>query len=400
MSSVIKSDFFFELSEDQIAKYPLEKRDQSKLLRFKDGQITHHQFADISSIIPHDSILVMNNAKVIPARLYFRRATGALIEVLLLEPFLPSSYEKSFASNRSCQWKCMIGNIKKWKEGEYLDLSNQSELIRAKLINKLDRIIELTWTNEQTFTEIIQKIGELPLPPYLNRKTEYSDRSSYQTVFAKNEGSVAAPTAGLHFTENILEDLENRGIKIEEVTLHVGAGTFLPIKEENVINHEMHREHFEVNLDTINTLINYEKRFAVGTTSLRVLESLYWIGIQLKQGNESFFISKLEPYKKRQELSYEDSLLAIQSYMQSHKKMNIKAATEILILPHYPLKSICGLITNFHLPESTLLMLIASLVGEKWREIYETAKMENYRFLSYGDSSILFKNSYYDENSS
>jgi S-adenosylmethionine:tRNA ribosyltransferase-isomerase len=292
----------------------------------------------------------------------------------------------------------MIGNIKKWKEGEYLDLSNQSELIRAKLINKLDRIIELTWTNEQTFTEIIQKIGELPLPPYLNRKTEYSDRSSYQTVFAKNEGSVAAPTAGLHFTENILEDLENRGIKIEEVTLHVGAGTFLPIKEENVINHEMHREHFEVNLDTINTLINYEKRFAVGTTSLRVLESLYWIGIQLKQGNESFFISKLEPYKKRQELSYEDSLLAIQSYMQSHKKMNIKAATEILILPHYPLKSICGLITNFHLPESTLLMLIASLVGEKWREIYETAKMENYRFLSYGDSSILFKNSYYDEN--
>ena len=393
MSSVIKSDFFFELSEDQIAKYPLDKRDQSKLLRFKDGKITHHQFTDISSIIPKDSLLVMNNAKVIPARLYFRRKTGALIEVLLLEPFLPSSYEKSFASNQSCQWKCMIGNSKKWKEGEYLDLSNQSGLIQARLINKSDRIVELTWTSEQPFTDIIQKIGELPLPPYLNRKTEDSDRSSYQTVFAKNEGSVAAPTAGLHFTESILNDLENGGVKIKEVTLHVGAGTFLPIKEEDVINHEMHREHFEVNLDTINSLINHEKRFAVGTTSLRVLESLYWIGIQLKQGNESFFVSKLEPYEKRQELSYKDSLLAIQSYMHSHKKKNIRAATEILILPHYSLKSINGLITNFHLPESTLLMLIASVVGQKWKEIYENAKSKNYRFLSYGDSSILFKNS-------
>ncbi len=393
MSSVNKSDFFFELSEDQIAKYPLDKRDQSKLLRFKDGQITHHQFTDISSIIPKDSLLVMNNAKVIPARLYFRRKTGALIEVLLLEPFLPSSYEKSFASNQSCQWKCMIGNSKKWKEGEYLDLSNQSGLIQARLINKSDRIVELTWTSKQSFTDIIQKIGELPLPPYLNRKTEDSDRSSYQTVFAKNEGSVAAPTAGLHFTESILNDLENRGVKINEVTLHVGAGTFLPIKEEDVINHEMHREHFEVNLDTINSLINHEKRFAVGTTSLRVLESLYWIGIQLKQGNESFFVSKLEPYEKRQELSYKDSLLAIQSYMHSHKKKNIRAATEILILPHYSLKSINGLITNFHLPESTLLMLIASVVGQKWKEIYEIAKSKNYRFLSYGDSSILFKNS-------
>ena len=230
MSSVIKSDFFFELSEDQIAKYPLDKRDQSKLLSFKDGKITHHQFTDISSIIPKDSLLVMNNAKVIPARLHFRRKTGALIEVLLLEPFLPISYEKSFASNQSCQWKCMIGNSKKWKEGEYLDLSNQSGLIQARLINKSDRIVELTWTSEQPFTDIIQKIGELPLPPYLNRKTEDSDRSSYQTVFAKNEGSVAAPTAGLHFTESNLNDLKNRGVKIKEVTLHVGAGTFLPIK--------------------------------------------------------------------------------------------------------------------------------------------------------------------------
>ena len=393
MSLVRKSDFFFELNEDKIAKYPLEKRDLSKLLCFKDGKITHHQFTDISSILPNDALLIMNNAKVIPARLYFRRKTGALIEVFLLEPVLPGSYEKSFASTQTCQWKCMIGNSKKWREGEFLDLSIQPGLIQAQLISKNDRIVELSWTNKEPFTDVLQKIGELPLPPYLNRKTEDSDASTYQTIFAKNEGSVAAPTAGLHFTNNILNELDTKGVTIEEVTLHVGAGTFLPVKEDDVLNHEMHREHFEVTLDTINSLINYDKRIAVGTTSLRVLESLYWIGVQLNQGNESFFVAKLEPYEKKPELTYKESLLAIQSYMQLHKKMNIKAATEILILPHYSLKSIDGLITNFHLPESTLLMLIASVVGEKWEQIYETAKTENYRFLSYGDSSILFRSS-------
>lgn len=393
MNLVRKSDFFFELNEDQIAKYPLHRRDQSKLLCFQNGQITHHKFSDVSSIIPNDALLVMNNAKVIPARLYFKRKTGALIEVLLLEPVLPGSYEKSFASTERCQWKCMIGNSKKWKEGEYLDLSNQSGVIEARLISSADRIVELSWTNKKSFSNLLQQIGELPLPPYLNRKTEKSDVISYQTIFAKNEGSVAAPTAGLHFTDVVLSDIVDKGVAINEVTLHVGAGTFLPVKEDDVINHEMHREHFEVTLDTLDGLIKHEYRIAVGTTSLRVLESLYWIGVQLSRMDESFFVSKLEPYEKKSDLSYMESIAYIKSYMQDRNMIVIEAATEILILPDYELKSIDALITNFHLPESTLLMLIASVVGEEWKDIYETAKAEKYRFLSYGDSSILFKNS-------
>ena len=392
MSLVRKSDFFFELNEDQIAKYPLNKRDQSKLLCYQYGKITHHKFTDISSILPKDSLLIMNNAKVIPARLYFKRKTGALIEVLLLEPVKPSSYEKSFASTQACQWKCMIGNSKKWKEGEFLDLSIQSGLIQAQLISKTHRIVELSWTNKELFTEVLQKIGELPLPPYLNRKTEDSDIKTYQTVFAKNEGSVAAPTAGLHFTDDVLSNIVNKGVAISEVTLHVGAGTFLPVKEDDVINHEMHQEHFEVTVDTLNLLMSHDQRIAVGTTSLRVLESLYWIGIQLSQNDESFFVSKLEPYEKNSKLTFKESIGIIQSYMHTHNITVIEAATKILILPDCELKSITGLITNFHLPESTLLMLIASIVGEEWKDIYETAKAEKYRFLSYGDSSILFKN--------
>ncbi len=392
MRLVRKSDFFFELNEDQIAKYPLNKRDQSKLLCYQYGKITHHKFTDVSSILPKDSLLIMNNAKVIPARLYFKRKTGALIEVLLLEPVKPSSYEKSFASTQACQWKCMIGNSKKWKEGEFLDLSIQSGLIQAQLISKTHRIVELSWTNKKLFTEVLQKIGELPLPPYLNRKTEDSDIKTYQTVFAKNEGSVAAPTAGLHFTDDVLSNIVDKGVAISEVTLHVGAGTFLPVKEDDVINHEMHQEHFEVTIDTLNLLMNHDQRIAVGTTSLRVLESLYWIGIQLSQNDESFFVSKLEPYEKNSKLTFKESIGIIQSYMHTHNITVIEAATEILILPDCELKSITGLITNFHLPESTLLMLIASIVGEEWKDIYETAKAEKYRFLSYGDSSILFKN--------
>ena len=393
VSLVRKSDFFFELHEDQIAKYPLKKRDQSKLLCYQNGQITHRKFSEVSSILPKDSLLIMNNAKVIPARLYFKRNTGALIEVLLLEPVLPGSYEKSFASTERCQWKCIIGNSKKWKEGEYLDLSNQSGVVQARLISREDKVVELSWASKKSFTTLIQQIGELPLPPYLNRKTENSDTESYQTVFAKNEGSVAAPTAGLHFTDDVLSNIVDKGVAINEVTLHVGAGTFLPVKEDDVINHEMHREHFEVRLDALNALIKHDQRIAVGTTSLRVLESLYWIGFQLSQKDESFFVSKLEPYENKTKLTYKESIGIIQSYMQTNNLTVIEAATEILILPDYELKSIVGLITNFHLPESTLLMLIASVVGEEWKDIYETAKAEKYRFLSYGDSSILFKNS-------
>lgn len=390
MSQIQKSDFFFELSEQQIAKYPLTNRDQSKLLCYREGQLSHHIFTDIESIIPSDALLVMNNAKVIPARLYFKRRTGAQIEVLLLEPILPSSYEEMFTTTSNCQWKCMIRNSKKWKEGEDIELLNKEGIVQAKLVNRQDRIVKFSWESGVSFSLLLNQIGELPLPPYLNRKTEYSDQNTYQTVFAKHEGSVAAPTAGLHFTSAVLQQLSSKGVITDEVTLHVGAGTFLPIKTSNVVDHDMHREYFEVSFETIERLINNSNRFAVGTTSLRVLESLYWIGVQLSLGKESFTVSKLMPYQTKTKLTYTDSLKKLQSYMKSKGLEKIEAATEILILPHYNVQSIQGLITNFHLPESTLLLLVASIVGNDWKKVYDSALANDYRFLSYGDSSILF----------
>jgi S-adenosylmethionine:tRNA ribosyltransferase-isomerase len=385
-----KSDFSFQLDESRIAKYPLANRDESKLLVYQNGETQHCVFNEIDKYLDSDTLIIRNNAKVIPARLYFRRATGALIEVLLLEPISPSSYELSFASTASCQWKCIIGNSKKWKEDEQIGLADNEELVTAKLTDRGERIVELCWSNGKTFTDLLDEIGELPLPPYLNRNTEQSDIETYQTVFAKNAGSVAAPTAGLHFTGRVLDSLEQKGVETAEVTLHVGAGTFLPVKEDNVLHHDMHREHFEVSKETLEHLISKPKRIAVGTTSLRVLESLYWLGVQLSQGVNGLVVGKLEPYEGEAKMTYTESLQHILEYMHKHNIKTLEAATEILILPHHHPRSIIGLITNFHLPESTLLMLIASVVGDQWRSIYEEALSKNYRFLSYGDSSLLF----------
>ncbi|MFT7230285.1 MAG: S-adenosylmethionine:tRNA ribosyltransferase-isomerase [Bacteroidia bacterium] len=385
-----KSDFFFELADEQIAKYPLVKRDESKLLIHSMGQTDHSVFNAISNYIDDDTLLVMNNAKVIPARLYFKRESGAAIEVLLLEPMLPANYEEAFNATAKCRWKCILGNSKKWKDEEHIHLADNPALISAQLIDRQERIVEFSWKSGQSFTELLDKIGELPLPPYLNRATEESDAVTYQTVFAKNAGSVAAPTAGLHFTESVLDGLKKKGVALAEVTLHVGAGTFLPVKEDNVVDHDMHREHFEITLDTLDALIAKSKRICVGTTSMRVLESMYWLGIQLASGNTSLLIHKLEPYETASDFSYEESLTVVRDYMKANDIEVLQAATEILILPQYIPRSIVGLITNFHLPESTLLMLIASVVGDNWREIYEEAKSNGYRFLSYGDSSLLF----------
>mgnify|MGYP000448147919 CR=1 FL=1 len=387
-----RSDFDFELSEDSIAKYPLSKRDDSKLLVHKAGVNNYDTFRNIDEHIDSDTLLVMNNAKVIPARLYFKRETGALIEVLLLEPVLPGSYEESFNSRTNCQWKCIIGNSKKWKDKETIFLSDNPDLIQARLVDRGERTVELFWKNGETFTNLLDRIGELPLPPYLNRDTEENDTNNYQTVFAKNAGSVAAPTAGLHFTPEVFTKLNEKGVSTAEVTLHVGAGTFLPVKEDNVLDHDMHREHFEITLETLDILIKNPKRITVGTTSLRVLESLYWLGVQISNGETSMLVKKLEPYETTAELSYEDALKAIRVFMVGGKLTTLLAATEILILPHYKPKSIAGLITNFHLPESTLLMLIASVVGDKWKSIYTEALDRDFRFLSYGDSSLLFLN--------
>ena len=385
-----KSDFFFELADEQIAKYPLAERDQSKLLVQRKGKTIHSAFSAIGDYLDKNTLLVMNNAKVIPARLYFKRESGAAIEVLLLEPSLPANYEEAFNTKAKCRWKCIIGNSKKWKDEEYIQLADNPTLLSAKLIDRQERIVELSWESGQSFTDLLDTIGELPLPPYLNRATEESDTDTYQTVFAKNAGSVAAPTAGLHFTANVFSRLQEKGVELEEVTLHVGAGTFLPVKEDNVVDHDMHREHFEITIATLDTLIAKPSRVCVGTTSMRVLESMYWLGIQLSKGNTSLLVHKLEPYETQSDLSYEESLSMVRDYMNINVIQVLQAATEILILPHYKPRSIIGLITNFHLPESTLLMLIASVVGDSWRQIYEEAKRKGYRFLSYGDSSLLF----------
>lgn len=385
-----RTDFNFELEEERIAKYPLDQRDASKLLVYKGQEVLHREFSEITNWLDKDTLLVMNNAKVIPARLYFKRQTGALIEVLLLEPVQPSSYEQVFSATGSCRWKCIIGNSKKWKIDETIGLVENEELLSAKLIDREERIVELLWAQESTFTDLLNRVGELPLPPYLNRDTEAADVQTYQTVFAKNEGSVAAPTAGLHFTESVFNNLAKKGIEKTEVTLHVGAGTFLPIKEDDVMNHDMHREHFEVTKETLDLLIAKENRVAVGTTTLRVLESMYWLGVQLGKGETSMLVNKLEPYNTESSLTYVESLSAIQAYMNKRGINKIQAATEILILPHYTPRSIKALVTNFHLPESTLLMLVASIVGHQWRDIYLEALQNEYRFLSYGDSSLLF----------
>ena len=387
-----KSDFNFELGEESIAKYPLKNRDQSKLLVYKDKEITHYTFEDISNLLEGDTLIIRNNAKVIPARLYFKRATGALIEVLLLEPINPSSYEKSFASVARCQWKCIIGNSKKWKDNELIGLDGNESLVQARLVNRDERIVELTWQNSKPFSDLLDEIGELPLPPYLNRDTETADSKTYQTVFATKAGSVAAPTAGLHFTDRVMSNLTKKGVETVDLTLHVGAGTFLPVKEENVIDHNMHREHFEISLNTLERLVAAKNRIAVGTTSLRVLESLYWIGIQINNGSTSLLVNKLEPYDEHQKISYSKSLSFIIDYMHKEGIQTLQGATEIMILPHYSPRSISALITNFHLPESTLLMLIASVVGDEWKSIYKEALDKDYRFLSYGDSSLLFVN--------
>lgn len=385
-----KSDFFFELSDNQIAKYPLAVRDESKLMVYKNGSITHSVFNNIDSHLDSDTLVLMNNAKVIPARLYFKRDSGAIIEVLLLEPKMPASYEEIFSVTSSCQWKCIIGNSKKWKDDEIITLAENPAVISARLVDREERVVELKWNSGESFTNLLDTIGILPLPPYLNRDTEAADTQTYQTVFAKTAGSVAAPTAGLHFTDTVLNRLKTKGVSLAEVTLHVGAGTFLPVKEDNVMDHDMHREHFEVSMQTINLLLAKPKRIAVGTTTMRVIESLYWLGIQLSKGETSLLVNKLEPYHTLADMSYDESLYAVKNYMESHGIHTLQAATEILILPHYKPKGLQGLITNFHLPESTLLMLIASLVGDNWRMLYEVAKANDYRFLSYGDSSLLF----------
>jgi S-adenosylmethionine:tRNA ribosyltransferase-isomerase len=394
------SDFTYQLDSERIAKYPMEPRDKSKLLFFDKGQIRHHIFDEICQIIPKNAHLVFNNTKVIPARMFFQRKSGATIEVFLLNPTQPSTVVSVvMEENHSCVWDCVIGNKKKWKEGELLEalckVENQNVTIKASFFDREKNLVKFEWDFGIPFSSLVEAFGKIPLPPYLNRESEESDLEDYQTVYSLNKGAVAAPTAGLHFTDKILDNLKANGLKESFLTLHVGAGTFMPIKTDNLLEHPMHDEQMVFSLEFIKNLKeNLEMVIPVGTTSMRSLESLYWFGVKLvEQGDTNFFIEKLFAYNERENIEPELALQKVIDWMQIRGLEELVGQTEIMIFPSYKFRICKGLITNFHQPSSTLLMLVAAFVGETtWKEIYNVALSSNYRFLSFGDSSLLIPN--------
>ncbi len=388
-------DYVYDLPEDRIAKYPLDQRDSSKLLVYNKGKVSKDFFTNINRYVDFNSTFVFNNTKVIQARLKFFKKTGAQIEIFCLEPVDPSDYVLAFQQTGKVAWKCIVGNLKKWKDKvlkRVITVGNDKvELNASKRAQDGNaQIIEFTWNNNKfTFSEIIENTGVTPIPPYLNRESENVDKDRYQTIYSKLKGSVAAPTAGLHFTDEVLNKLKNRNIRIEEVTLHVGAGTFKPVKSESIDEHEMHTEHFVVKKGTIENLLKSEKIVVVGTTSVRTIESLYWIGVKLIENKILYsHITQWEVYELPN-LSKHESLNALLNYMNEKGIDEIAASTQIMIFPGYKFKLVDVLITNFHQPKSTLLLLIAAFIGDDWEKVYEYALKNDFRFLSYGDSSIL-----------
>jgi S-adenosylmethionine:tRNA ribosyltransferase-isomerase len=399
IQSIDLKEYQYTLPEDRIAKHPLEKRDHSKLLEYKNGVLHHRHFFDLPTLLDSDTLLVYNNTKVIPARLIFQRQTGARIEVFLLQPVTPSRVmSQIMASKKPVVWETMIGNVKKWKEGEELQgtvtVANRQVILTARLLNRALKQVGFSWSDEEiAFVDLVEACGETPLPPYLNRKAQEQDKSRYQTVYSEKEGAVAAPTAGLHFTEEIFSGLRKKGIQEAALTLHVSAGTFQPIKVETVEEHPMHSEQMEIKLETIEKLLKHEgKIVAVGTTSVRTLESMYWFGVQLLENRGSIFqIEKLAPYARRESLpTGKEALEAIVKEMNAKSVDSLLGTTEIFIFPGYRFQLVDGLITNFHQPGSTLILLIAALLGKDWKKVYQEALANNYRFLSYGDSSLLW----------
>lgn len=402
MDRIDLNEFDYNLPEEKIAQYPVAERDGSKLLVFKDNNISSDYFRNIHKYITSDSLLVFNNTRVIRARLLFRKKSGAAIEVFCLEPLSPSDYGLSFSSKKPVEWKCLIGNLKKWKN-EALTLGfrlrDREYHITAENEGSEKEAcrVKFTWDNEElSFGEVLEAAGHIPLPPYIERADEENDNLRYQTVYSSVKGSVAAPTAGLHFTDYVLDKLSEKGVKTAELTLHVGAGTFKPVKSDDIAQHEMHCEHFYVSSETIKTLSeNCGNIIAVGTTTVRTLESLYWLGVRVNKDPESvsgnFFVDQWEPYNGGSRLSAKDSLVALGNFMKHRKMSQIGASTRIMIIPGYDFRLINGLVTNFHQPRSTLLLLIAALTGSSWHDIYRYALEKDFRFLSYGDSSLLFR---------
>ncbi|MFC2152402.1 S-adenosylmethionine:tRNA ribosyltransferase-isomerase [Bacteroidota bacterium] len=389
------NEYTYVLPDKRIAKYPLDKRDQSQLLVYKQGKVDKNSFENIDKYIDSNTTCVFNNTKVILARLKFYKKTGAQIEIFCLEPIEPTDYVLAFQQTEKITWKCIVGNLKKWKDQELKKTisikKTEIELTASKRsVNGNAQIIEFSWNNDNyTFSEILENIGSTPIPPYLNRESENIDKDRYQTIYSKLKGSVAAPTAGLHFTEKVFNKLEKKQIKIEEVTLHVGAGTFKPVKSETINEHEMHTEHFMVRKTTIENLLKSEKTVAIGTTSVRTIESIYWLGVKiLKNNNLDTHISQWEAYKLPTK-SKKEALEALLNYMEENELEELHASTQIMIFPGYSFKMLDALVTNFHQPKSTLLLLIAAFIGDDWKKVYDFALGNNFRFLSYGDSSIL-----------
>ena len=406
MEEILIEDYNYPLPDERIAKYPLAKRDQSKLLIYRDGKVSEDTFCHVGEYLTSDSLLIYNNTRVIQARLEFHKqleegAQGARIEIFCLEPLQPRDYQLSLGTVDGCTWKCMIGNAKKWKSGVLslpvvLPSGNAVTLFAEKGEQTGNTFaVKFSWDGVSvSFAEILDAVGELPIPPYLNRKTEESDKTTYQTVYSRIKGSVAAPTAGLHFTDKVLDDLRGRGVKTAEVTLHVGAGTFQPVKVADANQHTMHTEIIAVPRDTIEALIaNLGHIVAVGTTSMRTLESLYFIGSTLfnivQCGSTLFNVKQFDPYEKEYTLSTREALQAIVDYLDATGQDVLHAETQIMIKPGYQFRVVDQLITNFHQPKSTLLLLVSAFVGGDWHTIYDYALSHDFRFLSYGDSSIL-----------
>lgn len=394
-------DYSYDLPEIKIAKYPLEQRDDSKLLVYKNDEIIDSQFNQLVSYLPQDSLIIFNNTKVIQARILFEKSTGAKIEIFCLDPYFPNDYAQIFESRSSCQWQCMVGNAKKWKNGSlYKKIKiddNEIEIVASKiedLDNQNINAIKFEWNNQNyTFAEILDQAGELPIPPYLNRETEDSDIDRYQTLYSKINGSVAAPTAGLHFTDATFADIKEKGCATDEVTLHVGAGTFKPVKSETIEDHDMHSEFIAIKRSTIENILKHNgKVIAVGTTSVRTLESLYQIGKMLDNDNnpKDIVVSQWQPYLNRtKHISRQNALENVLAYLDDLKTDVLFANTQIMIVPGYEFMIVDGIVTNFHQPQSTLLLLVSAFVKGKWRTIYNHALAHEYRFLSYGDSSLL-----------
>lgn len=389
-------DYTYDLPDERIAKFPLAERDASKLLIYNEGKIGEKRFPETKGILQAGQTLVFNNTKVIHARIFFKKPTGATIEIFCLEPFLPADYAQNFAVRNTCEWVCMVGNLKKWKDGTIeciFEHEGETCMLTAEKTEQQggEVIVRFSWNLNISFSEVLEGCGRIPIPPYLNRESEDSDKIRYQTVYSREEGSVAAPTAGLHFSKKLLAELVEKGVHIQELTLHVGAGTFRPVKADKIGGHDMHTEHIIVSRELVNRLQNKNNDLiAVGTTSVRTLESLYWMGVKRLEGIGEFYsVEQWEAYELPAHYSLQQSMAALADWFTATGEDHLKAQTTIIIVPGYRFRVIDALFTNFHQPQSTLLLLVAAAIGEDWKKIYTYAMEHDFRFLSYGDSSFL-----------